>query len=39
MQGKVVRLYYAPAGGGLRAHDWKEVTAEKFEMQSDVCED
>ena len=34
MNGKIVRLYYVPAGGGLRALDWKEVSVDKFEILS-----
>lgn len=34
-KGKARGLYYARAGsGGLHAFDWKEVTAEKFEIRS-----
>jgi hypothetical protein len=33
IRGKVIHLYYAPGGQGSRAHDWKEVTVEKFEIR------
>ena len=34
MYGQVVRLYYVPGGGGLRANYWKEVSVDKFEIAS-----
>jgi hypothetical protein len=32
--GKAAALFYAAAGKGIRAADWREVTAEKFEAQT-----
>jgi hypothetical protein len=31
---KALTLYYAPQGNGLRPVDWKEVTAENFEIRN-----